>query len=194
MLGVILAGGLSTRMGHDKALLRVEGQRVLERNRTLLQAVCGKTLIVARDPQQAATLDLPHARIVTDLVPDCGPLGGIHTAFELVEDDLFVIACDLPLLQQTLIERLVAQFQAHSPRVLFPRTPEGPDGTGWRDQPLCAIWSRACKADVAVGIATGHLSLRRLIATWPNVLRADITPADAPQFRNINTPDDLRSL
>jgi len=193
MLGVILAGGLSTRMGHDKALLRVEGHRVLERNRMLLEKVCGHTLIVARDAEQAATLDLQHVRIVTDILPDRGPLGGIHTAFEHVEDDLFVIACDLPLLSQDLMARLVAQFQASTPRVLFPRTPDT-EGTGWRDQPLCAIWSRACKADVAAAIAAGNLSLRRLIASWPSVLRADITHADAPQFRNINTPDDLSSL
>lgn len=191
MLGVILAGGHSTRMGHDKALLRIDGRRVLERNRTLLDAVCGQTLIVARDTDQAASLEMPDTRILTDIVPECGPLGGIHTAFQNTDDDLFVLACDLPFVEASMLSRLAEQFSRERPRVLLPRTP---DGDGWRDQPLCAIWSRNCKTDVAAAIAARNFALYRLLQSWPNTIRVDVAPADAPQFRNVNTPDDLRDI
>lgn len=191
MLGVILAGGLSTRMGHDKALLRVEGHRVLERNRALLEKVCGQTLIVARNAEQAVSFELPTARIVTDLIPDCGPLGGIHTAFAHADDDLLVLACDLPYIEHALLDRLAAEFNQQRPRVLLPRTPKEND---WRDQPLCAIWSRDCKAEVAAAIGARNFALYRLIQTWPHVLRVNLSAADAPQLRNVNTPEDLSSL
>lgn len=188
MLGVLLAGGLSTRMGRDKVLLRVAGHRVLDRNREILQTICGSTLIVARDAEQAATIELPGAPIITDRVSHCGPLGGIHAAFEHTHDDLFVLACDLPFVEAPLLARLAEQFHRERPRVLLPRTP---DGEGWREQPLCAIWSRHCKADVTVAITARHFALMRLLQTWPDVLRVDIPQSDAAQFRNVNTPEDL---
>jgi len=188
MQGVILAGGLSTRMGTDKALLRVGGRRVLDRNRAMLDSVCGKSLVAARDTAQAVSLELPDATILTDLIPHCGPLGGIHAAFEHTHDDLFVLACDLLFVEAPLLARLADQFNRERPRVLLPRTA---DGDGWREQPLCAIWSRHCKADIASAIAARHFSLIRLLQTWPDVLRVDIPAADAPQLRNVNTPDDL---
>lgn len=188
MQGVILAGGLSTRMGSDKAQLRVGGRRVLERNRELLATVCGKSLIVARDAQQAASLELPGATIVTDLIPQCGPLGGIHTAFAHIDDDLFVLACDLLFIEAPMLSRLADQFQRDQPRVLLPRTS---DGDGWREQPLCAIWSRNCKDAIAAAVSARHFSLVRLLQTWPDVLRVDIPAEESDQLRNINTPADL---
>lgn len=187
MLGVILAGGLSTRMGSDKALLEVSGQRVLLRSLTLLQAVCGDVCVVARDQSQTDSLKV-SARILTDCVSECGPLGGLHTAFQASGEDLLVLACDLPFVEQRTLERLVAAFKKTQPRVLLPRTQEN---GAWRDQPLCAVWSRNCKDDVATAVHARRLALYRLIQSCPAVERLDIPAQDAAQFRNVNSLQDL---
>lgn len=189
MTGVILAGGKSARMrGTDKAFLQRDGQRVIERNAQLLREACGDCVLVARDSSQAAELQLPRLRTLVDTIPGCGPLAGLNAAFQALHDDLFVLACDLPLLEAPLLQRMTETFQKTHPRVLLPRTP---DGNGWRDQPLCAIWSKAGAPDVAKALAEKNLALYRLLQTWPDISRLDLNPQEAAWLKNVNTPEDL---
>lgn len=189
MTGVILAGGLSTRMqGRDKAFLERDGRRVIERNAELLREVCGACVIVARDGSQAAQLKLPGWPILTDKVPGCGPLGGIASAFDTISDDLFVLACDLPGVEAPLFKRMKGLFEAEKPRMLLPRTR---DGNEWRTQPLCAIYSRECELDVAKALEEKRLALFRLIQTWQGVRTLDLDEIESAWLKNVNTPGDL---
>ena len=131
--GLVLAGGRGSRMGGvDKTFLLRDGQRVIERNAKLLREACGECVVVARDSTQATQLQMPQLRTLVDEVPGCGPLGGLSAAYGALNDDLFVLACDLPLLEAPLLQRMAETFQKTRPRVLLPRTR---DGDGWRDQP-----------------------------------------------------------
>jgi len=91
----ILAGGQSTRMGHDKARVRL-----------------GSRTLLGRVRQQAAKLGLPMRVVRRDLVPRCGPLGGIYTALRTSEAqaELF-LACDMPYVSSNLLRKLLENWE-----------------------------------------------------------------------------------
>ena len=110
----ILAGGLSTRMGRDKTRLKIGPMTMLARVR------------------QAAAAALPAnpVRVIRkDIVPRCGPLGGIATALKKSgARAVLFLACDMPLVSPALLRRIVrasrdgerAVFAEQSKRVGFP--------------------------------------------------------------------------
>ncbi len=93
----ILAGGLSLRMGSDKAKLRLGGKSFLAHIRAT-----------------AKTLELPARIIRRDLVPRCGPLGGIYTALKTSRAEaILFLACDMPQVSETLLQKLLELFRAN---------------------------------------------------------------------------------
>ena len=184
--GFVLAGGKSSRMGANKAFLQIEGQSLLERALATLRAVCGEVMI-AGDP----ALFSAHAEAVADVVPDCGPLGGIHAALSHSASELNVmLAVDMPLASSTLLCFLIAAAGTSGAMVTVPRTARG-------YQPLCAVYHRdfASVAENALGAGKykidttfGGLNLRVVDA-------AELAAAgfSADCFFNVNTPEDLRA-
>src|SRR3954466_13707327 len=109
----ILAGGRATRFsGRDKWALVVEGQTILERQLAELTRVTEDILIVVAPGGGANARAVPAAngvtrRTITDIVPGCGPLGGIHAALaEARGEVVFVVACDMPYLNAAFIAYL----------------------------------------------------------------------------------------
>jgi molybdenum cofactor guanylyltransferase len=87
----ILAGGLSSRMGQDKSKLQLSGKSLL-----------------ARIQKTAKTMNVPTRVIRRDLVPRCGPLGGIYTALKTTSaETILFLACDMPQVSAALLERLL---------------------------------------------------------------------------------------
>ncbi|MCX8012226.1 MAG: NTP transferase domain-containing protein, partial [Desulfobacterota bacterium] len=76
MTGVILAGGGSTRMGKNKAFIEIGGKRIIDRTVSLFQEIFDEVLLVTNNPLDYMELNV---RIVTDLIPGKGSLGGIYT-------------------------------------------------------------------------------------------------------------------
>ncbi len=78
--GIVLAGGKSQRMGTDKARLALpDGRPVILSVVEVLKSICGEVVVVTEVTGRYADLALP-ARRVTDIVPGCGPMGGLHAA------------------------------------------------------------------------------------------------------------------
>ena len=102
-IGVVLAGGRSTRMGRDKALLDWRGRPLLEHQLETLHAAGVEELLVSGER--------PVYRGVVDLQPGLGPLGGLASIAESVagEADLVVIPVDMPLLGAALLRRLCTE-------------------------------------------------------------------------------------
>lgn len=148
----ILAGGRATRFGGcDKSRLRLGGHSILEHQIVELGKLTDDVMLVvgARD---AATVAPPPLRVVADRVPDCGPLGGLDAALAAARHDaLVVVACDMPFVTASLLERLLA-LTAEADAVV-PRTERG-------YHPLCAAYTRACQPAIAA-----HLAVRRLRMT-----------------------------
>ncbi|WP_233842118.1 molybdenum cofactor guanylyltransferase [Dyella sp. 2HG41-7] len=99
-IGVVLAGGLSSRMGRDKALLPWHGRPLIEHQIALLKAAGANEVKVSGSR--------PDYHGVADLVPLAGPIGGIASIAAACDDgDLLIVPVDMPRLQASLLQRLL---------------------------------------------------------------------------------------
>ena len=104
--GIILAGGRSTRMGRDKALLQIDGETMLARTVRIVSEVMPEVLIVGRTTLPPG---LSGVTAVPDAYGETGPLGGIVTGLTRVTaEQVLVVSCDLPHLQADVLRLLVA--------------------------------------------------------------------------------------
>ncbi|MBU1487388.1 molybdenum cofactor guanylyltransferase, partial [bacterium] len=95
-MSIILAGGKSSRMGEDKALLRFEGRSLIEWVIAGLKEVGGEIIIVANEPERFKSLGL---RAVKDILPDKGPLVGLYSGLlSSFSEYSFVCGTDMPFL------------------------------------------------------------------------------------------------
>ncbi|MBN8731227.1 MAG: molybdenum cofactor guanylyltransferase [Acidobacteria bacterium] len=183
--GYVLAGGLSLRMGRDKALLEWDGATLLRRAYDLLVSVCGAATVVG-PAERYASLNLP---LIADLRGGCGPLGGLEAALtDCVgkAEWAFMVACDMPALDASALEQLVEQSRLHSgSQAILPLSPSG------REEPLCALYRPEALPVVRKQLDTGDFKLMHAIAALP-VHRLQL---DHPRhFLNINQPEDWEAL
>ena len=106
--GIALAGGMSRRLGRNKALEPVGGEPLVCRVIRRLSSVASQIVVVVNDERRARELPLPAvAKVVRDAYPDGGSLGGIFTGLRAAEGQWgFVVACDMPFLNLELLEHL----------------------------------------------------------------------------------------
>ncbi|WP_049621206.1 molybdenum cofactor guanylyltransferase [Frateuria defendens] len=99
-IGVVLAGGLSSRMGRDKALLPWQGRPLIEHQLAVLRE--------AGVAEARVSGDRPDYAGIADAQPQAGPLGGLAGVAAVLagEAELLVIPVDMPRLQATLLQRL----------------------------------------------------------------------------------------
>ena len=127
--GVILAGGASSRMGSNKALLPYRGGRFIEAIHRKLAGLFDEVLVVTNTPDQYAFLP---CRKVADEFEGMGALAGIHAGLRHSASGIFVVACDMPYLNSDLILHLVSRAPGFD--AVIPRTDAG-------YEPLHAIYS-----------------------------------------------------
>jgi molybdopterin-guanine dinucleotide biosynthesis protein A len=180
---VILAGGSSARMQHrDKALLRWNGSTYLNRLSRELSC-CGELLLSVDRPQKYPGCALPE---VVD-VRRCGPLGGICQALEICRFPwLLVVACDMPLFQRSLAERLLRAADPQTDAVVL-RELSG------RTHPLGALYAKASLPQLTAQLETGNYRMQDALNGLETVY---LTPdaAEARMLRNVNTPEDADAL
>jgi molybdenum cofactor guanylyltransferase len=187
----ILAGGRATRFGgRDKSALVVDGRSIIERQLAELSAVVDDIMIVgAADATRRLQPSVPW-REIADIVPGCGPLGGLHAALTGMRGDrVFVVACDMPYVDAAFAEYLLSL--AADAAVVVPQTDRG-------YHPLCAVYTRACLEPVAARLAGRRLALRELFAdvSMRVVTAAEMSRFGAPSrlLANVNTPDEYAGL
>ena len=183
--GLILAGGASSRMGRNKALIDLDGEPLVARVAAALAPVSDERLIVANDPAPYRFLGLP---IVPDIEPGYGPLMGLYSGLKAASGELaLLVAVDMPFLSPDFLRYLLSLAPGYDVVI--------PEAQG-RLHPLCAVYRRAtCLPAVEAAIARGQ---RRLIAFHPQV-RVRRVPEEAlrrvsPDLRaliNVNTPEEL---
>lgn len=183
----IQAGGGSTRMGRDKALLPFLGQPLILRLLDRLQPLASQVLITTNDPAPYAFLGLP---LFPDLVPGCGALGGLYTALSAASRPLVaVVACDMPFASPAILAEAARRMVAEEVDVVIPRPPAGLE-------PLHAVYRRqACLPHVQAAL---HAGQRKVISWFDSVRLAVMSPRELARldpsgqaFLNINTPADL---
>ncbi|HKB10482.1 MAG TPA: molybdenum cofactor guanylyltransferase [Vicinamibacterales bacterium] len=190
----ILAGGLATRFGRrDKSALVVEGRSIVERQVAALVSVVDDLMIVGGShgarPGAAGTTAI-DIRVVHDIVPGCGPLGGLHAALTSMRGDrVFVAACDMPYIEASFVDYLLSI--AGEAAIVVPETDRG-------YHPLCAVYTRACLDPVAARLAERRLALRELFRDVPTriVTVEEMSPFGAPSrlLANVNTPAEYAHL
>ncbi len=131
--GIILAGGKSSRFGSNKALTRFEGDRLIERLCRAVGSVTGRMMLITNTPADYAFLKLASRK---DLVPRCGPIGGIYTALRSVQTPLCLcVACDMPFIRPEFLEYMIERSPGYDAVV--------PVNDG-RVEPLCAVYRETC--------------------------------------------------
>lgn len=148
--GLVLAGGRSSRMGRDKALLRYEGQRLVDRAIAILGRHCDAVMVASGDGRR---LDVTAPQ-VADAVAGAGPLAGIAAGLATATTPLVaVMAVDAPFADPAVLA-LCADRLGDAGVCL-------PDVDGVL-QPLHAVWSTAVAGEVEAALLAGERSPRRL--------------------------------
>jgi molybdopterin-guanine dinucleotide biosynthesis protein A len=179
---VLLAGGQSSRMGCDKALLPLGGEPLWRRQWTLLAtAGANDRWLSVRPDQTWVPPDLP---VLHDAVTNAGPLAGIAAALERTRGThLMVLAVDLPQMRAAWFERLRAHCAP------------GIGAVGRRDgwfEPLAAIYPRELARPAVAALIRGEYALQRfLVAAGSAMMPVDIGDAEAGWFANWNERDDV---
>ncbi|MDZ7623820.1 MAG: molybdenum cofactor guanylyltransferase [Ignavibacteriaceae bacterium] len=110
--GIILSGGKSSRMGTDKALLKLGDESIIERMTKLMKSIFNEVFIVTNTPDDYRFLRVP---LYEDIHKHKGPLSGIHSGLvHSSTEKNFFISCDLPLISKALIEYIV-EFKSDKP-------------------------------------------------------------------------------
>jgi molybdopterin-guanine dinucleotide biosynthesis protein A len=188
----ILAGGLASRFGgSDKGALLVEGRTIIDRQIAELSSLTDDVLVVrATDVTRDSGTPGIGPRVIADLVPGCGPLGGLHAALvEARSDIVFVVACDMPYVTAPFIAYLFSL--ASKVDIVVPQTERG-------YHPLCAVYTRACLESVAARLADRRLAMRDLVAAMrTRVVTAEEIDRFGDRYQllaNVNTPAEYAGL
>ncbi|GGA92750.1 molybdenum cofactor guanylyltransferase [Brucella endophytica] len=185
LMGVILAGGRSTRMGGgDKGLLPLGGKPVIAHVIARLHPQLPDLIINANgDPARFQPFGLP---VVGDRIPGFkGPLAGLHATMRYAAgkgaSHVVTTAADTPFLPPDLVSRLVTAAEV-ADIVLA--------ASGGNVHPVAGLWPVALEADLAAFLNSGEKPGMRAWASRYRVAEADF-PDNANAFFNINTPQDL---
>jgi len=133
----VLTGGKNTRMsGRNKAYLLIDGIPIIQRTIDLLKGIFKDIILVTNSPDDYRQYE-GGCLIVTDIIRDVGPLGGIHAALSGVSQDaVFFVACDMPFLHNGIIRRQIEYFQRVRCDAVIPKI-------GDSIEPLHGIYSTA---------------------------------------------------
>jgi molybdopterin-guanine dinucleotide biosynthesis protein A len=183
---VINAGGKSTRMGTDKALLEIAGRTMIERI-VEQTAGLGEPIIITNTPERYAHLGLPT---FADVLPGKGALGGLYTAIQAAAQPYaLVLACDMPFVNRPLLEYMISlapNFEAVVPRL------------NGEAEPFRALYSKACLDPIRRALDAGKM---RVISFFPDMnlrwLEEDEIRQFDPElltFMNCNTPEELEAV
>jgi len=181
---IVLAGGASSRMGTDKAMLPIGGVPVIRRIVEKLSPI-GPVMVVTNHPERYRWLGVP---MVKDREPGRGPLAGLHAGLSaaLSETNL-VVACDMPFVSLKtavwLLSRLGNAFACV------------PTLGGW-PHPLFAVYRKACLPVLARHLREGQLQVRRFLAEVPtrfvSLEEAGLGEEAERCVWNMNRPEDYR--
>ncbi len=184
----ILAGGKSSRMGRDKALLEIGGKTLIERAASLCAPLVASVTLMG-DPQRyskfVSSAHGDHLRVLTDRWPGAGPLGAIATALCAARQAwCLVLACDMPNVSADFLEWILERASKTSADAIVPETSRGLE-------PLCAIYRASCASKLSAALDSGI----RKVTDGLDVIKTELISEndwkkfspDGNLFQNLNT-------
>jgi molybdopterin-guanine dinucleotide biosynthesis protein A len=189
--GVVLAGGMSRRVGRNKALETIGGQLLIHRVLDRLSELTEDLVVVVNSPERATMLDLPpQVKVVTDRYPGKGSLGGLFSGLcgtpPLPDMWALTVACDMPFLNMGFLAHMLTLRPGHDAVVPVVEN---------RPEPLHALYSRSCLPFMEQSLEADDLKITRFF----DKIRVCYVPEDEikcfdPEmlsFFNVNTQVDL---
>jgi molybdopterin-guanine dinucleotide biosynthesis protein A len=173
-------------MGQDKALIRIDGRTLLERQVALAWSLGAAEVWVSGRAQGA--LGSLRARGLPDAAPGQGPLGGLATVLAVAgAPHVLVLAVDMPALTEAFLARLLSR---RAPGVgAVPRT-----RAGW--EPAAAVYPRELAPAAAAALAAGRRALHMLVedgVTARRLIAIDASAGEEAQLASWNAPEDVRT-
>ncbi len=183
---IVLAGGQSTRMGQDKALLAINGESLLQRTTDLALAVSRAVLVVTAWPDRYQNIVVSDCRWVIDRRNE-GPLVAFAQGLTVVETDwVLLLSCDLPNLDAGTIAGWIEDLDTIPPETIA-YLPQGEKG--W--EPLCGFYRSTCQESLQHFINGGGRSFQRWLQTQAVAVLAVADPA---VLANCNSPEDWQRV
>jgi len=184
---IVLAGGASQRMGVNKALLTFDGQTLIERVVHTLRPLADDVVIISNTPELYANL---RVRQASDVFVGAGPLAGLHAGLQAANEAWsFLVACDMPLVDQRLVRYMSLLTLGHDAVVPC---------AARQAEPLHALYHKACLPHIERRLMEGE---RRMISFFSDVHVRFVEPdewsvidPDGHSFLNANTPEDWQRL
>jgi molybdopterin-guanine dinucleotide biosynthesis protein A len=183
--GLVLAGGRSSRMGSDKALITYHGSNQLVHTSELLQQQCHEVFISCREDQAATYREFGFPLII-DSYLGIGPLGGLLSAQCSIPSAAWVIAaCDLPFLDEAIIQQLCTQRDTLRFATAFRHSESG------RIEPLCACYEPKSRTRLMLQ----HLEGKNSLSAFLNESRIkELALQESKALQNINDSEGRQSV
>jgi molybdopterin-guanine dinucleotide biosynthesis protein A len=189
MTSIILAGGRASRMeARDKSFLEIDNEPIIKRQLRKLKSLSQEVIIVSNSPDNYK--GLKEVKVISDVVPNCGPLGGIYSGLLASRDDYnFVVACDMPFIDSALIQYM--HKNAYGYDIVVPRIYN-------RYEPLFCIYSKKCLKYIKELL---DKKVFKISTFFSEVVAREITENEVVQFTspekvfiNVNTQEDLKRI
>jgi len=188
---IVLAGGKSTRMGRDKALIPIQSVPMLQLICNIAEACTDKVYIVTPWPERYQELLIPKSEFIREVpLPGetgnesrtHGPLVGFMQGLAAVETDwVLLLACDLPNLRLEILQKWISKLD------IIPENTQAAlvqDNQIW--QPLCGFYRSRCLPELNQYIKAGGRSFQQ----WLKAYTIEVLPLEYPEMLfNFNSPD-----
>ncbi len=180
--GIILAGGKSSRMGSDKALLLYKGKVFLSHVINAIKPLVDDIIIVSNDERHSQF----NYRRISDTIIDAGPLAGIHAGLtDSNTENNLVLSCDVPLIQTSILEFILSHNENQTDVIQIEEK--------GRKHPLIALYKKSTTAHINQALIQGERKLRRALIGL-NIKTVSVPEGQGDALKNINTMMDLKKI
>ena len=177
--GIVLAGGRSSRFGSNKAIYDFQGKTMLKHSIDLLQPFCNK-IIISGNKEEYYLYNYP---CIPDKYGEIGPIGGIVSCLEESKsENNIVVTCDMPLITEDLIARLLMNHQ-NGKITIF-------EDAQNKLYPFPIILEKQHIDPIKTLISNRHFKLKDIL-DGIGYTAIQLSKNETPLLANINTPDDL---
>lgn len=180
--GIILAGGKSSRMGRNKALIEINEKPMIAHVHGILKNLCDEIIISANETESYNFL---NEKIVSDEIPGLGPIGGIYSCLKKSSTQKnLVLACDIPFISKEFLIHIL--LHKNDAEFVLPVSEK------YKPEPLCAIYDKSIIKLLEQMIGKKDYKIQNLV----NYCSYKFLHSTEVQFnplllKNINTPQDL---
>ncbi len=188
LIGLVLCGGQSERMGSDKGLLTALGETPWIVRQVARLMECNISVFVSLRTQQFESYGpfVDYVRFIPDTVRVKGPLAGLLSAHQKKKNaDILVLACDMISVNTIVLDQLIATYNSSSEVEVFLFENKG------QMEPLCAIYTAKALQKILLMYVQNRLTTFSIKKILIDLDCKRISTANAYNFQNYNSPTDL---